>query len=137
MPEVPLTNLGIVRCRDLVQLYYGARMVVSTISQAQGSQAVAPVQLFPADSRRVRYEIIMRNAQLVNVGVCQLGAPGDFDQGNQAFYSIAPGDTIIITRDFTTDLDATTQAVIGQTDTNCRFSTRETFLTPLPVDESV
>lgn len=126
----------ILQCRDLVQLYYGARMVTAVIEKEPPVNTSNFLPLIAQDSRRIRYEIILANedaaAQTVDIGT--ILATGGF---NFQEYSIPPGDTKVIERDFLTDLDAVTLALICQPSSlNVVISTRETFLTPLPADES-
>lgn len=133
----PLTKLGIVRCRDLVQLYYGARMAAVLVQKNKALTTGTFVEIMSADPRRVRYEIIIENfdaaAQFVDIAT-----PEAATSTQQQEYNLPPGSTLIIERDFTTDLDAVTIAVLANRgNDNMSISTRETILTPLPVDEPV
>ena len=91
--------------------------------------------LMTQDPRRIRYEIILANTSGASVQFI-LGTQAAVVSGNVAEYSVMPGDTLIIERNFRSDmegvvLDQMLQAVSGV----ITPSVRETILTPLPVDE--
>lgn len=129
-------DLGFIRrCRDLVQLYYGVRMVAAIIeNEVQGGGGWSPLIL--QDPRRIRYEIIIRNADPANAAEVQIGTPPTFDLGTAQDYEVGIDQTLVIDRNFLTDLDAVTIALnFFCSNENVVISTRETFLTPPPVDE--
>jgi hypothetical protein len=135
VPPDPTIAYGILKCRDLVQLYYGARLVASIIENSIGLNPGAIVKLLGQDPRRVRYEIILANttAAAASVGI---NASQDAVSNIFSTYAINAGDTLIIDRNFFTDLDAVTLSVWAEVGTgSLNISTRETFLTPAPVDE--
>lgn len=135
MPNDNAIKFGLLKCRDLVELYYGARMVASIVETQIPAAANTLFQLLAPDPRRIAYELIFANG--VNaINQFQIGSPQTDAPGNQQFYSIPPGGTLIIKRNFLEDLDA-----VG-IELGCKIfgaaitvSTRETFLTPIPVDE--
>lgn len=137
MSNGPLTTLGIARCRDLVQLYYGGRMVAITKHQ-QFTLGANAVQLFTADPRRIAYDLFIAEATAVAAAGVKIAPQLDNIATVGEVVALPIGDTIIVSRDFRTSLDAVTQAqwallVSG----NAVVSTREVLLSPLPVDEYV
>jgi hypothetical protein len=134
-PNLPLFPLGILRCRDLVQLYYGVRMVTNLIENEGGFFDTQPVQIISLDPRRIAYDIVMENFGDAN-DVALVSTIGGLDPPVQAHYGIFPGATQVISRSFLTNLDAVTMPVFAcSVNGNIRFDTREVFLTPLPIDE--
>jgi hypothetical protein len=91
--------------------------------------------LFGQDPRRIKYEIYIENASNSEATV-DMGTLADIDAGNTVEFQIIPLGTMVITRNFLTDLDTVTleQWVTGTSD-NIGISIRETFLTPAPIDE--
>jgi hypothetical protein len=133
--KIPGAPVGIFRCRDLVTLYFGVRMVTSVIEQDIFIDSnVDPLIL--QDPRRIRYEIIIA-AQPSSPASFFVGTPPSFDQGTSQQYALPENGTLIIVRDWITDGDAVTLALSFQnnTDTAPFVSTRETFLTPPGEDE--
>jgi hypothetical protein len=130
-----ILKYGILRCRELVELYYGARMVVSITENSNNLSNAAPQQILGQDPRRIRYEIIVTNAGAAAI-VFWLNASQDAVANIASQYTVGAGRSIVIERDFLTDLDAVTVPVWGQANSGgLTVSTRETFLTPAPVDE--
>ena len=136
MNGAPDNPKWILQCRDLVQLYYGVRMVAATRESTPGFQPNVTGDLVPVDPRRIRYEISIQNydaaPQFAGVGTQQA-----FAYNKEMQYNVPAGNTIQIERDFLSDLDAVTeglQFVLGND--NMSINIRETFLTPLPADES-
>jgi len=134
---LPLTGKGIVRCRDLVQLYYGARMATDVAEDAFDiTQGAAPTQILKADSRRIKYEIQITITG--GGGIVILGSPRAFAAGTPQNYALSGNMTVVVERDFLTDLDAVVGDLLCMSEfINAVITTRETFLTPLPVDEPV
>jgi hypothetical protein len=131
----PSIKYGILRTRDLVELYYGARMVTDLVENYFPS-VVNPIVILQQDPRRIRYEVIISYTTGPNPGAVVLGSPRTNAVGIGQTYWLNPGETIIVERDFLTDLDAVTIELdnLGGTP-GIVISTRETFLTPTPVDE--
>jgi len=134
---LPLTKLGIVRCRDLVQLYYGARMVTAIVEKQSVLSTTSVQQILAPDPRRIKYEVVF---------ACNPTGPDDFEVGGQTAcengqgqeYNIAANTSIRIERSFLTDLDEVSDSLYASGDNgNITVSTREVFLQPLPVDEPV
>jgi hypothetical protein len=126
---------GILKCRDLVQLYYGLPMVVNTKSTVFPASA-APYLILGQDPRRIRYEIWLNPSSVEVEANILLGTPAEIDAGMGV--SLTPGNTDgpVVERDFLTDLDGVTIAqMILDSSGEVVFSVRETFLTPAPVDE--
>lgn len=131
----PNTPQGILKCRDLVQLFYGLPMVTAVIDSNVALDASAIAQVLSADPRRIKYEIILTNLGATADGIL-IGTPTDLDQGTALFAGAAAGESYTIKRDFFTDLDSVCIPLSAQAGANpWVVSVRETFLTPAPVDE--
>lgn len=136
MPAATDRPKWILRCRDLVQLYYGVRMVAAIIENQPLFAVSAPAELLTKDPRRIRYEIVIAN-QTASAITVQVGTQAQVQNQNGPFYQLAPNATQVIDRNFLTDLDAVTDNVwIFANVADYACSTRETFLTPLPADET-
>jgi hypothetical protein len=134
----PTIAFGILKCRDLVQLYYGARLVASVIETVNEVASDAAGLLLNQDPRLIKYEIQMSNTDTVNPLQVFLGSTLDAVLGGTNFleYNIPINETVIVERNFFTDLDAVTLPVfVFPQGANFAITTRETFLTPAPVDE--
>lgn len=128
-------KLGILKTRDLVELYYGVRMVADVKETFIPTTPGTPTRILNQDPRRISYEIVLANedaaAQEFDLSPVTGGSAAEFTA-----YSVAPGETQVIDRDFLTDLDAVTKEVWCTTSVGAQLVTvRETFLTPAPVDE--
>jgi hypothetical protein len=136
LPNGDNIRTGVLRCRDLVELYYGARIATDLIENDPSFTAGQTFILLPLNPARIRYELIFENSTGLRT-VFALGSPRAFGVGNQQFYTVSPDSTLIIVRNWTTDADAVVAEVdCNITDGNLLVTTRETILTPLPVDES-
>ena len=62
MPDGNILKYGILRCRDLVELYFGARMVATVAELASPVGTANPQLIFGDDLRRISYEIVLTNA---------------------------------------------------------------------------
>lgn len=135
MNDAAIKN-GILQCRDLVQLYYGVRMVAAITEGFFNQSANVQASLIQQDPRRIRYELIMSNGDVTDQ-VFTIGTPSSFQAGNAQTYSVKPGATLIVERTFLSDFDAVTIGLDATvSSSSCNLNTRETFLTPLPADES-
>jgi hypothetical protein len=135
MPNGNLLKFGILRCRDLVELYYGARMVVQVLETAIVPIANTQAKLLGQDPRRIKYEIIVSNPDAA-AHFFEVGSPSAMDAGNNAQYELAPNTSLTIERDFFADLEGVTLALAFLTDSAAvTIGTREVILTPAPVDE--
>jgi hypothetical protein len=135
MPNDDAIKFGILKCRDLVELYYGARMVTSIV-ETQVTLTTDPKTILTADPRRIKYEIVMSNRDALNPASWVIGRPGSVGAATGQAYSIPPGATLVVERDFLTDMESVCLALEATVQGNTTdFSVRETFLTPIPVDE--
>ena len=131
------TNIkfGILSCRTLVELYYGARMVTDTIEHCY-SLIEGPVQLFPLNPARIGYEVTVASTTNLAtlIALCSLKS---IDPRQGMVYAVGPGLGFTIERDFLTNLDAVVQELWAVPFSGGTFdvSTREIILQPLPVDE--
>jgi hypothetical protein len=136
MNGAPDNPKWILQCRDLVQLYYGVRMVASIIEGQPFFTPNLPKQILQQDPRRIRYEIILANSDAATQ-IAGLGSTDDIAFNTGQLYQVAPGASMVIERSFLSDLDAVTIPLSAfVTSANLVISTRETYLTPLPADES-
>lgn len=130
-----LLKFGVLRCRELVELYFGWRLVASVIEKSNNLDNTKPQLILGQDPRRIRYEIIVTNPD-ATAHNCYLDASPDAVTNIASEYAIAPHSSLIIERTFLSDLDAVTMPVWGQAGAaGLSVATRETFLTPAPVDE--
>lgn len=131
----PNTPQGILKCRDLVQLFYGLPMVAGVIDSDVGIDASLVARILSADPRRIKYEIILTNLGATADQIL-IGEPSAIDQGKGLAVGVAAGESYTIKRDFFTDLDSVCLPLSAQAGANpWAVSIRETFLTPAPVDE--
>jgi hypothetical protein len=127
---------GILRTRDLVELYLGGRMVASIVESQPFAASPAIFPLVGLDPRRIRYEVWIANQQ-VNPLALNIGAKSTLELGNGQQILVLPGTTFYFSRNYQTDLDAVSLDVYAQLTTGTLIiGVRETFLNPLPVDES-
>lgn len=135
MPNDNAIKFGILKTRDLVELYYGARMVATIAETEPGGLVNVQNKLLGADPRRIKYEIILGNLGPVTHAI-QIGSPSAVAGGDNQIYVIPPGGTIIIERGFRADMETVCGPLDMIFDNNdVQISVRETFLTPIPVDE--
>ena len=130
-----LLKYGVLRCRDLVELYYGMRIVTRSVWSSPTNVTGQTNLLLNQDSRRIRYEILMANFDGTFLDV-SMGPTREFAASN-AFKYVVPGQSsMVVERNFITDGDAVTEAVYAfPNGNNFNISLRETILTPAPVDE--
>ena len=135
MPSDNILKYGILKCRDLVELVYGARMVTSIIEKSFSASAT-PYLILGQDPRRIRYEVwLNQNGTAVGYTVF-MGSPAAIDSGTaQGFWSFTLG-YVYLARDFLTDGEAVCLPLkLSDPNGQILVTTRETFLTPAPVDE--
>lgn len=131
----PNTPQGILKCRDLVQLFYGLPMVAAVIESNVEINAGDTAPILSADPRRIKYEIVLTNAGTTTDQIA-IGTPSAIDLGTALEVGAPAGESYTIKRDFFTDLDSVCIALSAQAlANNWVVSVRETFLTPAPVDE--
>ena len=94
-----------------------------------------PIQILPQDPRRIRYEVNYYN--LSGVGAyLGYGSAASIDAGTNEYLSIPSNVSGSFERVWLTDQEAVCLAVWAQSTAGIiGVSTRETFLTPAPVDE--
>lgn len=136
MGAPPDIRFGILKCRDLVQLYYGARMVASVIEKETSVATADKVfQVLAADPRRIRLEITLTSIAAAGNSL-RLGRAQDTVVTSGLVFVFLPNTTYYLVRDFFTDFDAVTSPLFAYgTALGMAVSTRETFLTPIPIDE--
>lgn len=131
----PNTPQGILKCRDLVQLFYGLPMVANVIDTFIQLQAATSTPILGNDPRRIKYEIILTNNGDVTDQI-GIGTAADISNAAALVIGVAAGESYTIKRDFFTDLDSVCIGLSAIAGANNWFaSIRETFLTPAPVDE--
>lgn len=127
---------GILRTRDLVENDQEARVAVSIIENAFSLADGLTHQILKLDPRRIRYEIVLSNGGNAT-DFLLVGSKTPVDLGNALEYKLLAGTTAVIVRDFKTDLDAVVIDVWAANNQQpFTVTVRETFLTPLPVDET-
>ena len=128
-------KFGILKCRDLVQLYYGARMVVNIRETSPLLSPTADSIILQPDPRRIRYEILIANFDSAAHDV-EIGSQSAIEGGVGMDYEIAANSSMVIERSFLSDMDAVTLGLsAGPANDNVSIDIRETFLTPIPADE--
>lgn len=129
---------GVLRTRDLVELYFGARMVVSLVEKSPTIAVGTTAVVLQQDPRRIRYELVLTSSFNGALSVL-VGSPASFEAGTAALYRAVTNGQIVIERDFLTDMEGVCLPVAIQPTaaegSPAIASTRETFLTPAPVDE--
>src|SRR5258708_6549717 len=105
MPDDNAINFGTLRTRDLVELYFGGRLV-TTIRETVVNLTAAGIEVVRQDARRIRYEIF-----IVNGGVTPfffLGSQAAVQQGTALTLSVGtlPFEEMRIVRDWMTDGEA-------------------------------
>ena len=125
---------GILRCRDLVQLYYGARMMtVLAYDSPPGTSNVE--QIFTVNPARIAYRIVLENTGNVPFQIF-VGTQTAVESQSSLAYEVPAHDSVEISRSFLTDLDAVTQDIwYSPNAANLSVSAEEVLLSPLPVDE--
>jgi hypothetical protein len=135
MPDGNILKYGILKCRDLVELYYGARMVVQVLENAIIPTANVQGQLLGQDIRRLKYEIVVANTDAV-AHFFEVGSPASMDIGTNTEYFLAANTSFTIERSFLTELEGVTLELAYFTDSALvQIGTRALILTPAPVDE--
>lgn len=134
----------ILGCQQLVELYYGVRMISSLVENVTNVDVGALVQIMQPDPRRIRYEIVVSWQDATTDVAFEIGTPSGVDLSRGESFFPASGSALApvsgfmrIERAFLADLDAVTLAQVLQNGGSpVTVSTRETFLTPLPTDEA-
>ena len=118
-----------------MQLYYGARLVAFIKETVPNIPSATPTLLVGQDPRRIRYELIFTNFDSGPLDIL-LGQTLDALTTIGLEYQVPENSTLIIERSFLTDLDGVTVSVFcNATGSGFTISSRETILTPAPVDE--
>jgi hypothetical protein len=135
VPIGDAVKYGILRTRDLVELYYGARMVVS-VKESFFTPTATWAQIMSQDARRIRYELILTNTDGGGNHNIRIGTPGTNDLGTAQSYFVAAQQSLVIQRSFEYDLEGVCLPLNALCNSGViTVSVRETFLTPPPVDE--
>jgi hypothetical protein len=134
----PQLLYGVLRTRDLVELYYGRRMVVNVRQTAWSPTLGVPLEILQQDPRRIRYEIVIECTGTARI-YTDIGTQADQDSENTLEYQTQVGENTIIERNFLSDMEGVTlQQIALFTSAGAGapvVAVRETFLSPLPVDE--
>lgn len=129
-------KLGVLRTRDLVELYLAGRMAVRTQYTPFIDLGTAPVKIASFNAARIAIEIVIANTALAHNAIT-VGPSLDFVANLWNPYQFASYGFAVITRDYQRDLDGVVEEVWAQANTiNSTAVVRETILTPLPVDET-
>lgn len=129
-----LLKYGVVSCRDLVELYYGWRMVAVAYQIPVPGGLATRQLLLPQDPRRIKYEIWMTAEP--GPAFVSLGSAADLDNNATMDIEIDNDNNYYLVRSFLTDLDAVCQDLwFTNADGNADISVRAVILTPAPIDE--
>jgi len=135
--KIPGAPVGIFKCRDLVTLYFGVRMVAFSKTSVFTPSAI-PYVILPQDPRRISYEIFVDTTNVASAPLTLLGTPAQIDQGTAVDVTNATEQGAPISRSFFTELDAVTEAqMVSDATGEIIFSVREIILTPPGVDEQL
>lgn len=134
----------ILGCQQLVELYYGVRMIAQIKESYYTVSSGATVMVLQPDPRRIRYEITFNIVDAPRAAQIFLGTPQAMDTDTAETIAAVLGTVLApagsfqrIERVFLSDLDAVTLPQMVRTNgASCDVSVRETFLTPLPTDEA-
>lgn len=129
---------GILRCRDLVTLYYGVPMVtIDVYTYPVFSNGVA-VQLASNNPRRIGWTLLFENFDSANPGYFRIcDNPDQVVSGQALEYTVGSNSTYTVERSFLTALDAVSLPIwMAVSNSNeLAVSLRETLLSPPPLDE--
>ena len=139
-PTSDQIKFGILRTRDLVELYYQGRMNVSVVLTNVAVTLNIRAVLVPQNASRIRYEFLFENIDATGVAIIDFGTPFEIDSGNSQEFVLNPHSNLLITRQFRDDLEgvciAQSVGAAALSGTPQIFvGVRETLLTPLPADE--
>lgn len=139
-PPAIQISAGILRTRDLVELYYQGRMVVQVKSNQISISTGAPTQILQQDPRRIRYELIFEQFVPTASAAVDIGTPTEIAQSTSMEFILLGESNYTIIRDFRSDMEGVCIELSAQPSVltgapSVTVSSRETFLTPLPVDE--
>jgi hypothetical protein len=129
-------KLSILSNRDLLLAEYGTKMVMA-IRESMVGLTVAGLQIIGIDPRRIRYELMITNLLTAANVSTKIGSQTAIQRNVGAMLiGLPPSSSQLITRDFKTDGDAVCLEVWALASLGTIIvSVRETFLSPLPVDE--
>lgn len=134
MKQFQPSPLGVLKCNDLVELYYG--FPLRTIVRAQSISSVAGQQpLLTPDPRRIKYEIVCVNLAASTPAGIVIGTPAELGTENALEIQALAGGQAVIERSWILDLDSVVEALVYEVQFGTFIiSTRETILTPPGVD---
>lgn len=134
MKQFQPSPLGVLKCNDLVELYYGLPLRTVIIESFFDLTHPATAQLLLPDPRRIHYEITFAAGggvtSLVSIGsslavVATVAEP----------ISTPVGGTVILVRDWRSELDAVTLPLfVGANVSETIIGVRQVILTPPGVD---
>jgi hypothetical protein len=133
----------ILGCQQLVELYYGVRMIAAIKESSFIVEDGDTVQVLQPDPRRIRYEIAFFASAPVGESIAYLGTPQAMDSSTAevVLSGVVPAGGTLgvynrIERSFLSDLDLVTlPQMVRSVGFGVDVTVRETFLTPLPTDE--
>jgi len=136
MASTPPLKYGIVRCRDLVELWLGARLTTDYLESVYYPTVNKWLQILQPNPARIKYEItLIRTAG--GLGTIFVGGVRRPALTVQLPYQVSETlPEIIISRDWLRDLDLVTAELWAfPQQASFQVNTRETVLRPLPTDE--
>lgn len=131
-----LLKYGILRTRDLVELYYGARMVgVSLTPTYFNNFSGQPTQIFKQDPRRYKYRIVF-GANGGATTATSFARTADIVAAQSVTYQCGSGQIFVLERNFLSDLESVCEELwCLNANAGLFLSTQEWILVPAPVDE--
>ena len=134
MKQFQPSPLGVLKCNDLVELFYG--FPLRTIVRAQSFSSVTGLQpLLTPDPRRIKYEIVCVNLASSTPAGIVIGTPTELGTENALEILAQAGGQVVIERSWILDLDSVVEALVYEVQFGTFvISTRETILTPPGVD---
>lgn len=136
MPSQNILKYGVLRARDLAELYYGWRLVGVALPIVQiDTSSATPQQILQPDPRRYKWIVTMCNDGGNSVE-CIFGRSSDVTQGTGVPYTLATQTTLEIQRNWLADLDVVTDELwMLVENASVRVAIQQFILTPAPVDE--
>lgn len=139
-PTSDQIKYGLLRTRDLVELYYQGRMVVRVVCTNYSLPSGSVVKILQQNMTRIRYELIFENIVAASVSLVDIGSIPEISAGNSQEFVLTNQANFMLTRDFRSDMEGVCLELNATAGTqsgapNVFVGVRETFLTPLPMDE--
>ncbi len=134
--QLPTIRYGILKCRDLVQLYFGARLVTVAIDSWAQVSADTPAQVLPQDPRRISYELWLSPQNNGNDDISIATTQDALFTAASLDLNALSGATLYVKRTWYDDGDSVVQPLWAEPDSfTWSVSVRQILLQAAPVDE--